>query len=131
MTDTSQFPNYQDQPLGAIPVYLAQGGVSVGSGNPLQVSTAGGGVVGTSPASFQQTMTTSGVALTSNTYAVGIVIKALSTNTGTVFIGGSGVTSSTGYPLLAGEAISYSVNNSNLVYAGSTVSGDKVAVTGN
>ena len=134
MTDTSQFPNYQDQPLGAIPVYLVQAGSSVSGGNPLNTTGSGGGgggVVGTSPISFQQTLTTSAVALATNTYAVGIVITSLSTNTGTVYVGASGVTTSTGYPLVAGQSISYSVSNSNLVYIIGTNGTDKVAVTGN
>ena len=133
MTDTSQFPNYQDQPLGAIPVYLVQGGSSVSGGNPLNTTGTGGGggVVSTSPISFQQTLTTSAAALTANAYTVGIVITSLSTNTGTVYVGASGVTTSTGYPLVAGQSISYSVSNSNLVYIIGTNGTDKVAVTGN
>ena len=47
MTDTSRFPDYQDQPLGTIPVYLAQGGsvgaVETGSNAPGGATSFAGG----------------------------------------------------------------------------------------
>ncbi|CAL4866743.1 hypothetical protein MMA231_00987 [Asticcacaulis sp. MM231] len=81
--------------------------------------------------SFQQTCTTSAVALAANDFSNGFVVTALSTNTGTVYIGGSGVSASTGYPLVAGQSIAYGAANASQGYIICTNAADKVGVTGN
>jgi hypothetical protein len=89
------------------------------------------GVVGASPISFQQLTTTSAAPLPANTLGIGIVVKALATNVAKVCIGGSTVTLTTGYCLYAGEAISYSVANSNLIYIVGANGTDAIQATGN
>lgn len=64
----------------------------------------------------QQTVTTSAVALATNTLTQGITIEALSTNTVSVFVGFSGVTTSTGLELPPGAAVILPVNNSNAIF---------------
>lgn len=81
--------------------------------------------------SFQQTCTTSAVALTSAVYSNGFVITALTSNTGTAYIGGSGVTTSAGYPLKPGQSIAYGAANASQAYLICDGTTDKIAVTGN
>ena len=126
---SSTLPTY-GQANAASPSY------SNASSNPLSLDLNGNlrvtePVLTTGPTSFQQTTTTSAVALATNSYKLGIVITALTTNGGTVYVGGSGVTTGTGYALVAGQSISYAVNNSNLVYILGSDATQVVAVTGN
>ena len=104
--------------------------VSAAAPLPITGSISTSATYSSSPFSFQQTLTISAVALTSNAASQGVLIKSLSSNTGTVYVGPSTVTTSNGYPLAPGESISYPVSNSNLVYIIGTNTSDVVAVTG-
>lgn len=84
--------------------------------------------------SDQQAVTASAVALTTQAFVNGFVLKAKSTNTGNVFVGGSDVNttddgSGNGYRLLPGESISYGVSTTAGVFIIGTAS-DVVYVTG-
>lgn len=109
----SDYPNDQSQAAGAIPVWIAKGGINVSS------VFAG-----------QQAVTTGAVALPNQVIKNSVAIIALSTNTGTIYVGPPGVTTATGYPLLAGQAIGYVCSNLDqiAIIAGSAVG--SVAYTG-
>lgn len=127
---------------GTVPagIYVAgaQGPTTVDVNGNICGNTPGGGsgVVGTSPTSFQVTLTASVAALPSHAYVNGVTCSAGTANTATIFVGGSGVnttvgTGGTGYPLGPGQSIAYAVNNSNLLYIIDTNTSDTLACTGN
>ncbi len=101
--------------------------------NPDGSNIGGSTTLPSSFAAFRTTVTTAGtrVQLTSNALTVGVILEAPSTNTGLIYIGGSNVSSSVfGAELQAGQSVSMAVNNTNLIYADASVSGDKVAALG-
>lgn len=81
---------------------------------------------------FRTTITTSGVRvqLASNSI-VGGIIQAPSTNTGVIYIGGADVSSTVfGAELQPGQSAGIAVSNTNLIYADTATSGNKVAFLG-
>ena len=98
-----------------------------GTLQPNAVSQTGVAYVqGPTPAAViagQQTATASAAALPSNALQVGVVMK--------IYVGPSGVTAASGYPLTAGEAISYAVSNTNVIYIIGSNTTDVLAFTGN
>tara|TARA_B100000073_G_C23528259_1_gene490926 strand:+ start:273 stop:563 length:291 start_codon:yes stop_codon:yes gene_type:complete len=80
---------------------------------------------------FQTTVGTSAAALASSAPADSLTFLADAANGATVFIGNSSsVTTSNGYPLAAGSAITLKISNSNLVYAISGSSNQKLHTIG-
>ena len=57
-------------------------------------------------------------------------IMATLANTGIVYIGGSGVSATTGIALYPGDVYSVDIENTNLLYAMSTVVGDDINIVG-
>jgi len=105
---------------------------TVTSGNALKVDPSGL-TMPTTLISFVTTNVTSGVRtqLASNTITNGFILQAPSTNTGIIYVGGATVSSTVyGAELQAGQSTSVAVNNTNLIYIDSSVSGDKCAVIG-
>ena len=82
-----------------------------------------------SAVAFQQAVTASAVALSSNT-THSFCVQALASNAITVYVGPSGVTTSTGFPLAPGVGVCYQLSNSNLLYVIASTTGASVAVTG-
>lgn len=81
---------------------------------------------------FRTTITTAGVAvqLGSNSI-VGGILEAPSTNTGVIYIGGSNVSSSVfGAELQPGQSAGIALSNTNLIWADTATSGNKVAFLG-
>lgn len=79
---------------------------------------------------FQQTIGASQAQLASNAISLSVTIKAMDGNSGTIYVGTNGVTSSTGFELGAGESISLAVDNTDRLYAISSVAGQKICVIG-
>lgn len=121
-------PNYPDRVIkpnadGSVNVVTTGGSGSNPNANPATIY------------SDQQVVTASAVALTTQTFVNGFVLKAKSTNSGNVFVGSAGVTttddgSGNGYRLLPGESISYGVSTTAGVFIIGTAN-DVVYVTGN
>jgi hypothetical protein len=61
-----------------------------------------------------------------NTATSSVTVKAHATNAGTMLVGSSAahITGATGVPLGPGDTMTVDVNNTNLLYVGSTVAGD-------
>lgn len=89
------------------------------------------GALPTSIYSNQLTVSLTAQALASQTFANGVVLSSSANNTGNIYIGPVGVTASTGYLLVPGQAISYAVENSNVIYALGTNTTDVLSYTGN
>lgn len=87
-------------------------------------------IPGGTVAGFQQTVTASAAALTTQAFSSSFTIKAFSTNTGVTYVGGAGVTAATGFPLAAGQSVVLNLASTASVYIIGTAS-DKVAVIGN
>jgi hypothetical protein len=107
----------------------------VGSGTALPVSLATAPTTPTQPAGFgsavgfQQAVTTSAVALATNS-THGFCVQALSTNALTVYVGPTGITTSTGFPLGPGQGVCYQLSNTNVIFVVASSTGSSVAVTG-
>lgn len=104
----------------------------------MKVTNPDGSSIGTTPlpsaliASIT-TITTAGtrVRLPNNPLTVGVLLEAPSTNSGLVYIGGETVSSTVfGYELQPGQTASVAINNTNLIYVDTSVSGNKIAVLG-
>ena len=81
--------------------------------------------------SGQQTSTGVAVAIAASTPLVeGVIVQALSLNVDSVYVGPAGVTSATGFELQPGQAMSYAVDNLDLIYVISVNSGDGVCYGG-
>lgn len=98
--------------------------------------TVGGPIPGTLVVGQAKvSVTNTAVQLGSNALVNGVIVKAGIANTAKLTVGGSGVTSTTdgtgnGYILNPGEACSFAVSNTNVIYINGT-SGDLVSFEGN
>jgi hypothetical protein len=81
----------------------------------------------TSLVTFQQSVTASAVALSSNT-AKRVCLKVKDGGTQTVYFGPSGVTTATGQELLPGESYCTTLDNANRIYVIAAGTGSTVAV---
>ena len=80
---------------------------------------------------FQATVGTSAAALTSSAPADSLTILADANNSAIIFLGNSSsVTTGNGFPLAAGASQTLKISNSNLVYAISSSSSQKLHVIG-
>ena len=80
---------------------------------------------------FKTTVGTTAAACVSSAPADSLTFLADATNSATLYIGNSdSVTTSTGYPMVAGAAITLKISDSNLVYAISGSSGQKLYTIG-
>jgi hypothetical protein len=103
MGDTTEFPNYQDQPAAAIPVYLVSG-----AGTGSAKATNPGAPYAMTPLGYQQ--------ITSLTTAEGLTVPSgatfavISAETANVRYRDDGTlpTASAGMPIVAGTTITYS-----------------------
>lgn len=80
---------------------------------------------------FQATVGTTAAALQSSAPADSLTILADANNSASIFLGNSSsVTTSNGFPLAAGASQTLKISNSNLVYAISSSSSQKLHVIG-
>jgi len=117
----------QDIEIGAVEIkdHDGEDRAEVNSDNALKTIEQ----IPTSLSHAQKVVTTAGsrVQLTTATI-VSITIKALSTNTGLIYVGGSSVTSSNGFELSAGDSISLAIDDADVIWLDSSVSGEGVSV---
>ncbi len=95
MTDTSTFPNYQDQPTGAIPVYLVSAGAAVGAGNPIPTQ-ASGPISYSAPAAPVSVTTSSTLILTAGAYTKFLTLCTTPATVGNVWLNLAGGTAVSG-----------------------------------
>jgi hypothetical protein len=93
-------------------------------------STSGGSSpsIPTTVGSGTQTVTTAGtrVQLASSTAIVSVVVHANVDNQGYVYIGSSTVDATTGHKLTQGDAVSFDIDNLDVIYLDSDNDGDGV-----
>jgi len=109
-------------PSGSSP---SGGGCPGTTATPCQTQAVGNGTV----LSGQQTVTTSAVALSTNS-ARNVCVKALVGNSVTVYLGPSGLTTATGMELAPGDSWCGPVSNTNLLFVRAASSGGSVSWIG-
>lgn len=93
--------------------------------------SGGGATLPSTGANNQATVPTgTSTALGSNTLTQGVIVQALSTNTVSIYVGFSGTTVANGFELQPGQATSFAVNNTNLIYSISGSASQKLCFVG-